>query len=134
REWHEHVAPPRIRGINGNSAAVRIGQLKRLYRVHENVRRDGAHVKAAQVVFSAHIEALVRRRFSPAKTVDEAGLEAHTQRVLVVQRLPLCERKQRTVKSDVSAQAGNFRGDEQAPPPVRPDRTVDGAEPKRRGK
>ncbi len=75
----------------GTGAAVGIGQREILHRVYEHVRRDGADVKAAQVVFSAHIEALIGRRFRAAKAVNEAGLEAHAQGVLVIKRFPLRE-------------------------------------------
>src|SRR6478752_1618295 len=76
--------------------------------------------------------ALVRRGLRPGKAVDEAALDAHAQRVLMIKRFPLRERNQRPVELNVTAQAGNFIGDKQALAPMRADGAINGAETKRR--
>src|SRR4029077_3527727 len=76
----------------------------------------------------AHIEALIRRGLSAAKAVDEAGLEAHPQSVLVIQRFPFRESHQWPVKLHVSAQAGDLIGNEKALSAMWTDGAVNGAE------
>src|SRR5579884_3774213 len=103
RNRYGHISTARVGWIHRHGTAVWIGQLEILHCADKNVGRNGSDIETAQIIFTAHVKALIRWSFCTAKPVNKAGLEANSEGVLVVERLPLRESKQRPVKFNVSA-------------------------------
>ena len=67
----------RIGRVARNATAIGIGELEVDARGHIAVGRGAAHVKAAQLLLAAGVEAVVGRSHVAAKTLDVAQLRAH---------------------------------------------------------